>query len=79
VRAEIAQRALSPAVNDPGTAIAVLGSQTRLLIDARSTPCDAEAKDGNRVTAAAAEPQALVAIANDTIARYSTSQFDVML
>lgn len=29
--AEIADRALSPAVNDPGTAIAVIGSQLRLL------------------------------------------------
>jgi uncharacterized membrane protein len=29
--AEIADRALSPAVNDPGTAIAVIGSQVRLL------------------------------------------------
>lgn len=29
--AEIADRALSPAVNDPGTAIAVIGSQIRLL------------------------------------------------
>ncbi len=29
--AEIADRALSPAVNDPGTAIAVMGSQIRLL------------------------------------------------
>jgi uncharacterized membrane protein len=79
VLAEIAQRALSPAVNDPGTAIAVLGSQTRLLIDALATPRDAEAKDCDRVTAAAAEPQALVAIAYDAIARCSMSQFDVML
>lgn len=29
--AEIADRALSPAVNDPGTAISVLGTQVRLL------------------------------------------------
>jgi len=31
VLSEIASRALSPAVNDPGSAIAVLGSQARLL------------------------------------------------
>lgn len=32
VLAEIADRALSPGVNDPGTAIAILGSLTRLLL-----------------------------------------------
>ncbi len=33
VLTEVAQRALSPAVNDPGTAIDVLGTVTRLLCD----------------------------------------------
>ena len=33
ILSEIAQRALSPAVNDPGTAVLVVGVLTRLLID----------------------------------------------
>jgi uncharacterized membrane protein len=37
VLTEIAQRALSPAVNDPGTAIDVIGTVTRLLCDWAST------------------------------------------
>ncbi|WP_298826573.1 DUF2254 domain-containing protein [uncultured Piscinibacter sp.] len=76
--AEIAQRALSPAVNDPGTAIAVLGSQTRLLVQTFSAPEDADAKVRDRVTAAPASPAALVAIAYEPIARCSAEQFDVM-
>ncbi|WP_448502764.1 DUF2254 domain-containing protein [Sphingomonas sp.] len=42
VLAEIASRALSPAVNDPGTALAVLGSQLRVLrrlVAGPSNPC----------------------------------------
>lgn len=78
VLSEIAQRALSPAVNDPGTAIAVLGSQTRLLINALATPLDTTASVCDRVTAAAAQPEALVAVAYEAIARCSMSQFDVM-
>ena len=77
--AEIAQRALSPAVNDPGTAIAVLGSQTRLLVQTLGTPEDADAKVCDRVTAVPASPAALVAIAYEPIARCSAEQFDVML
>jgi uncharacterized membrane protein len=79
VLAEIAQRALSPAVNDPGTAIAVLGSQTRLLVQTFTTPPDTDAKVCDRVTAGPASPQALVAIAYEPIARCSAQQFDVML
>ncbi|MDZ7589544.1 MAG: DUF2254 domain-containing protein [Rubrivivax sp.] len=79
VLAEIAQRALSPAVNDPGTAIAVLGSQTRLLIETLSVPQDTEAEVCDRVTAVAASPEALVAMAYEPIARCSTDQFDVMV
>ncbi len=35
VLSEVAQRALSPAVNDPGTAIAVMNAMTRILVEAR--------------------------------------------
>jgi uncharacterized membrane protein len=78
VLGEIAQRALSPGINDPGTAIAVLGSQTRLLIRTLETAPDPEAVACDRVSACAAVPQALVAIAFEPIARCSVGQFDVM-
>lgn len=42
VLAEIAVRALSPAVNDPGTAIDVIGTTTRLLHQYREARRDAE-------------------------------------
>jgi uncharacterized membrane protein len=45
VLAEIAMRALSPAVNDPGTAIDVIGRGVRLLHDrARTPPADCPPK-----------------------------------
>lgn len=78
VLAEIAQRALSPAVNDPGTAIAVIGSQTRLLIRTLATPADPQAVECDRVSALAAAPQALVATAYEPIARCSAAHFEVV-
>lgn len=86
VLAEIAQRALSPGINDPGTAIAVIGSQTRLLIDAlaaaaaadRDADADAEARICNRVTARAAAPESLLATAFEPIARCAHDQVEVM-
>ena len=42
--AEIASRALSPAVNDPGTAIAVLGAGVRVLTDYCDGHSESEAK-----------------------------------
>lgn len=42
VLCEVAQRALSPAVNDPGTALDVIGSQLRLLNDWRQRRAAAE-------------------------------------
>ncbi|MEO8281716.1 MAG: DUF2254 domain-containing protein [Ideonella sp.] len=38
VLSEVAQRALSPAVNDPGTAIVVMNAMTRLLVETRPDP-----------------------------------------
>lgn len=40
VLSEIASRALSPAVNDPGTAIEVIGRATRLLLEYARTPVE---------------------------------------
>lgn len=78
VLAEIAERALSPAVNDPGTAIAVIGSQTRLLIEHLATPIDAQCKRLDRVSARPSAPAALVAIAYEPIARCGLNQPEVM-
>ncbi|MGE0347858.1 DUF2254 domain-containing protein [Hydrogenophaga sp.] len=69
VLAEIAQRALSPAVNDPGTAIAVLGSQTRLLVRTLATRPDPDAERFDRVSAVAAPVESLVVLAYEPIAR----------
>jgi len=79
VLAEIAQRALSPAVNDPGTAIAVLGSQTRLLIDAlqRAPMTDDERQRHDRVYALPANPSALVGVSYDPIARAGGNMLEV--
>jgi uncharacterized membrane protein len=49
VISEVAQRALSPAVNDPGTAITVMHAITRMIIDTQPTK-DAELKDYNRIS-----------------------------
>ena len=79
VLGEIAQRALSPGINDPGTAIAVLSSQTRLLIRALRTPADDDPAPCDRVSAAPPDASALPGIAYEPIARCCTDQFDVML
>lgn len=42
VLSEIAQRALSPAVNDPGTAMGILGHITAILIDTEAKECHAK-------------------------------------
>ncbi|MBU6248038.1 MAG: DUF2254 domain-containing protein [Xanthomonadaceae bacterium] len=56
VLTEVAQRALSPAVNDPGTAIDVLGTVTRLLCDWAATSRHA-AGDGHRPRPAPRHPR----------------------
>lgn len=78
VLAEIAQRALSPAVNDPGTAIAVLGSQTRLLVRTLATPPDPDADRFHRVSAVAAPLEALVVLAYEPIARNGLDHDEVI-
>ena len=77
ILAEIAQRALSPAVNDPGTAVAVLSSQTRVLIESlteaptpRDTPC-------RHVYREPADLARLVRLAFDPVARAGAADVDV--
>lgn len=45
VLSEIASRALSPAVNDPGTAIDIIGTQLRLLAPVAQSPAHKQAQD----------------------------------
>jgi uncharacterized membrane protein len=79
VLAEIAERALSPAVNDPGTAIAVIGSQVRLMIAGLAEAPDPDAPRYDRVSTPAAQPEALVALAFEPIARCAAGQPEVMV
>ena len=51
VMSEVASRALSPAVNDPGTAIEVIGRLTRLLALWASAAAEAEPEDGDEAPA----------------------------
>lgn len=79
VLAEIAERALSPSVNDPGTAIAVIGSQARLMIAGLAEVPDSGAPRYDRVSTPASRPEALVALAFEPIARCATRQTEVMV
>lgn len=78
VLSETAQRALSPAVNDPGTAIDVIGRATRLL-SRWSEPIDAEAPQFPRVFIPALTAQDLFEDAFMTIARDGAAQVEVQL
>lgn len=79
VLAEIAERALSPSVNDPGTAIAVIGSQVRLMIAGLAQAPDPDAPRFDRVSTSAGRPEALVALAFEPIARCAVGQTEVMV
>ncbi|MBX3595671.1 DUF2254 domain-containing protein [Sphingomonas sp.] len=76
VLSEIASRALSPAVNDPGTAIAVLGAQLRVmqkLSQSEGAPFD------ERVVLPALAIEKLVADAFRPVARDGAGQIEVAL
>lgn len=77
VLSEIASRALSPAVNDPGTAIGVIGRSLRLLLD--FDPARESAPEFDRVFAPAIDPDDLVTDAFAAIARDGASNPDVGL
>ncbi|MFC4726733.1 DUF2254 domain-containing protein [Coralloluteibacterium thermophilus] len=81
VLSEIAQRALSPGINDPGTAIVVLASLARLLI-ATGAPREAsedadEAPRHPRVAVAPLDEADLVRDALDLIARDGAGQVEI--
>ena len=78
VLAQIADRALSPAVNDPGTAIDVLGTLARLL--ANMPPEDADAETVNsRISVTPFKPQDLLEDAFRPIARDGAGTIEVVL
>ena len=76
VLAEIAGKALSPGINDPGTAIAVVGTLVRVLAE-RPTE-DGELKH-DRLLVAPLDPDDLMADAFRPIARDGAGSIEVML
>lgn len=78
VLSEIAGKALSPAVNDPGTAIDIIGTLTRLLLKWDSTTVDPD-RDGayDRVHAPPLNPRDLFDDAFTSIARDGAAQVEV--
>lgn len=78
VLCEVAQRALSPAVNDPGTAIAAMNTVTRVLVDGES---DNRAEDPcfNRLTLVPLNPADFIHQAFDPIARDGAAVPEVQL
>ncbi len=79
VLSEVAQRALSPAVNDPGTAIAVMNAMTRVLIDSR---IDGESVEGTRhaaLTMVEIDPDDFIHQGFDPIARDGAACMEVQV
>ncbi|MEO8248342.1 MAG: DUF2254 domain-containing protein [Burkholderiales bacterium] len=78
ILSEVAQRALSPAVNDPGTAIAVMNTIARILIEARPTNGDSEdPPDYDRLTMMDLDEGDFVTQGFDPIARDGAAIFEV--
>jgi uncharacterized membrane protein len=78
VLCEVAQRALSPAVNDPGTAIAAMNTITRVLVD---TPTGAGARPAplDRLTLVPLDPADFIHQAFDPIARDGAAVPEIQL
>jgi len=78
VLAQIADRALSPAVNDPGTAIDVLGTLARLLANLPPEVADGEPAN-NRISVTPFKPQDLLEDWFRPIARDCAGTIEVVL
>lgn len=76
VLSEIASRALSPAMNDPGTAIAILGSLHRLFLE-WARPTDPEAATCDRIEAPSLSADEMFEDAFQAIARDGASMIEV--
>lgn len=81
ILSEIAQRALSPAVNDPGTAVLVVGVLTRLLIDGTHNHPDETQPDVryDRVTVVPVDQEAMLRDVFEPIARDGAHMLEVGL
>lgn len=78
VLSEIASRALSPGINDPGTAIDVIARQERLIWEWACTPPTQDASRYERVFAPALEPETLIANAFASTARDGADKIEVV-
>lgn len=79
VLAEIASRALSPAINDPGTAIDVIGRAARLLLEYARTPQETEEAVFPRLRLAPLSASDLLADAFSPIARDGAANIEVQI
>ncbi len=80
VLGEIATRALSPGVNDPGTAMQVIGVGVRLLDDwARTPPDQTQGQACSRILAPDIEAHDLLSDVMDPIARHGATDPAVMI
>ena len=78
VLAEIASRAMSPAVNDPGTAIDVLGSILRLFTDYSQAQDERDEPTCGNVTGPRLQIADLLQMVFDPISRDSSSNLEVV-
>ncbi|ETX15210.1 hypothetical protein OCH239_18200 [Roseivivax halodurans JCM 10272] len=78
VLAEIGARALSPGVNDPGTAIDVIKRQTRLLWDHARAERTEPLHRTTRIRIAPQDPAALLSSAYDMVIRDGADRIEVM-
>lgn len=78
VLSEIASRALSPGINDPGTAIDVIARQERLIWDWATTPPATGAPTFDRVFMPTLEPGTLIGNAFYSTARDGADKIEVV-
>ena len=81
---EAAQRALSSAINDPGTAISCMNAMTRILLKsqvlaAKPLPGEISAKHYNRLSAIELKVDDFIADGFDPIARDGAATFEIMV
>jgi uncharacterized membrane protein len=77
VLSEVAQRALSPAVNDPGTAIAVMNSMTRVLVHTKPGQQEAPAIEFDRLSMISIDEADFIVHGFDPIARDGASLMEI--
>ena len=79
VLSEVAQRALSPAVNDPGTAIQVMNTIVRVLVDAAADPDAGTRDEHDALTLVALDEDDFIEQGFDPIARDGAGCIEVQL